>query len=683
MPTDANLPVLLLLISLPAQACGPYYDYTQLSWQGQAMLQAPTSSFKLEMKRLAEETPAQPLAIPLRVRTSEADRVDLEAVLDDPEQVEAALLARAKDRPLHEALPAEFQLYQAGVLSLHRQEIPEAQASWQEVLSLEAESRGRRGAWAAYMLGNTTDAPEQAAQWYQRVRAEIEESGHDSAGLYVASLRQEAWVQARMEQPVQALSLCLQYRATGAQAHCQDLRPMAERVLGETDLSQATADPLVAQAIAALMTNPGSSVWTRLSLEEQTERWLDASEQQVELAASDRLAWVAYRNGEMETAQAWLKRSPDTPMANWIQAKLHLQAGDLVQAEASLSHGASLLPLSPELGRPLFSTHCEHDHADPKRAMNVELGVLRVRTGDYPGALQGFLAAGDWMDAAWVAERLLTTEELKTEVDLHWPDEGHSADPVESLLYGDPIPAVQIPPSMRHLLARRLAREGRIDEAIVYFPETLRGHAIALRDSQDKAQDLWRRDDVRGTHMWDAAYLSKQQGWELLATEMEPDFRVLGGHYEGAYTLEKRLAPTPPAPLFATQPAELAKLAKTAPPNEQRYHFVWTAAEQAEQAVALMDDDNPQLPQALCTSGLWQKTRDPAYNDRAFKALARRVPDSELNLPGVFLDYPAIGLCQPEPVVSKGCQSKPGGGTWAIAGFVLLCLRRSRRTAQP
>jgi hypothetical protein len=287
------------------------------------------------------------------------------------------------------------------------------------------------------------------------------------------------------------------------------------------------------------------------------------------------------------------------------------------------------------------------------------------------------------MDAAWVAERLLTTEELKAEVDLHWPDEGHGAAPVESLLYGEPIAAGQIPPSMRHLLARRLAREGRIDEAMVYFPETLRGPATALQDSQDKAQDLWRRDDVRGTHMWEAAYLSKQQGWALLATEMEPDFRVLGGYYEGAYTLDKRLAPTPPAPLFATQPEELAKLAKTAPPKEKRYHFVWTAAEQAEEAVRLMKDDNPQLDQALCTSGLWQRSRDPSYSDRAFKALASRVPDSPLNGASVYLDPANMGQCQPTPpTVSKGCQSKPGGGTWAIAGLVLLCLRRSRRTAQ-
>jgi uncharacterized protein (TIGR03382 family) len=527
------------------------------------------------------------------------------------------------------------------------------------------------------MLGNTTEDPEQAALWYQRVRTEIEESGQDSAGLYVASLRQESWVQERAEHPVQALSLCLQYRTSGASTFCSDLRPLAEDVLAQNELSSAVQDPLVAQAIAALLTNPGSSVWYRLDLEEQTQRGLLASERQVDLAASDRLAWAAYRSGEMASAQAWLDRSPETAMAHWIQAKLHLVDGDVEQAQVSLAQGAALLPQSPEHGRPLFSTHCQHDHADPRRAMNVELGVVRVRTGDYPGALQAFLAAGDWMDAAWVAERLLTTDELRAEVDLHWPDAGHSAEPVAYLLDGEPLPAAQIPPSMRHLLARRLARESRWDEAIIYFPAELRPPAREIRDSLDKAQDPWRRDDVRGTHLWNAAYQSKQLGWELLATEMEPDFRVLEGYYEAANTVERRLDPTAPAPLFATQPAELAKLAVTRPPNTHRYHFVWAAAEQAEQAVALMNDDNPQLEQALCTPGVWLWHRDPAYADRAFKALASRVPNSSLNGVTVFLEPANMGLCQPTPPPPpEGCQSAPGGGFWAIAGLLILGLRR-------
>jgi len=667
----------LLLLSSSVQACGPYFDYAQLSWQGQSMLRAPTTNFKLEMQRLAVETQAPPLATPKWVRTQDADRTDLTQLLGDPALIEAALKARAEHTPLSIELPQEFQSYQVGAIASHQEDLVGAQAAWTRVLSLPAEERQYRGSWAAYMLGNTTQDPAQAAVWYQQTRAEIAESGRDSAGLFVASLRQESWAQQRAEEPVQALSLCLQYRSSGASAYCRDLRPLAEQVLAEDDLSLAAEDRLVAQAIAALLTNPESSVWNRLDLKEQTQRWLAVSESHQGLAAADRLAWAAYRSGDMQAAQAWLDRSPNTAMSNWIQAKLHLVAGDLVQAETALNQGAALLPPSPEQGRPVFSTHCEHDHADPKRSMNVELGVVRVRTGDYPGALQAFLSAGDWMDAAWVAERLLTTDELRAQVDLHWP-KGTGQPPLKGLLSGAPLPPAQIASSMRHLLARRLAREDRWDQAIQYFPRELQLPATQVSESLDLSMDQQLGDDVRGTHLWNTAYAMKQQGWELMATEMEPDFRVLEGFYRGADTVGKRLGATPPVPLFATQPAELTKLTQTQAPNEKRYHFVWTAAGLAEKAVALMNDDNPQLAQALCTSGLWQELRDPAYSDRAFRALSTRVPDSTLN-GVVYLEPSKMGLCQPSPQASRGCQTAPGNAWGPLWGalLTLLWLRRN------
>jgi hypothetical protein len=667
----------LLLLSSPVQACGPYFDYAQLSWQGQSMLQAPTTNFKLEMQRLAVETQAPPWATPKWVRTQDADRTDLMQLLGDPALIEEALQARAGHTPLPIELPQEFQSYQVGAIASHQEDLAGAQAAWTRVLELPAEERQYRGSWAAYMLGNTTQDPVQAAVWYQQTRAEIAESGRDSAGLFVASLRQESWAQERAKEPVQALSLCLQYRSSGASAYCRDLRPLAEQVLAQDDLSLAAEHPLVAQAIAALLTNPESSVWYRLDLKEQTQRWLAVSESHRDLAAADRLAWAAYRSGDMEAAQAWLDRSPNTAMSHWIQAKLYLQAGDLTQAEAALSQGGTLLPQPAQGAIPLFSTHCKHDNRDPSRAIHIELGVVRVALGDYAGALQAFLDAGDWMDAAWVAERLLTTDELRAQVDLHWPkDTGQP--PLKGLLSGAPLPAAQIASSMRHLLARRLAREGRWDQAIGYFPRELQLPATQVSESLDKANDKWRRDDVRGTHLWNTAYEMKQQGWELMATEMEPDFRVLEGFFRGADTLGKRLGATPPVPLFATQPAELTKLTQTQAPNEKRYHFVWTAAGLAEEAVALMNDDNPQLAQALCTSGLWQEIRDPAYSDRAFRALSARVPDSSLN-GTVYLEPSKMGLCQPSPQTSRGCQTAPGGAWGSLWGalLTLLLLRRN------
>src|SRR5262245_18541146 len=49
-----------------------------------------------------------------------------------------------------------------------------------------------------------------------------------------------------------------------------------------------------------------------------------------------------------------------------------------------------------------------------------ELGVLRLARREYTQALAALLRSGFWMDAAYVAERVLTADELKTYVDRTW-----------------------------------------------------------------------------------------------------------------------------------------------------------------------------------------------------------------------------------------------------------------------
>ena len=51
----------------------------------------------------------------------------------------------------------------------------------------------------------------------------------------------------------------------------------------------------------------------------------------------------------------------------------------------------------------------------------AELGVLKLSRGEFAQALDALLRSGFWQDAAYVAERVLTTDELKTYVDQNWP----------------------------------------------------------------------------------------------------------------------------------------------------------------------------------------------------------------------------------------------------------------------
>ena len=74
------------------------------------------------------------------------------------------------------------------------------------------------------------------------------------------------------------------------------------------------------------------------------------------------------------------------------------------------------------------------------------------------------------MDAAYVAERVLTVDELKTYVDENWPPDSETnqmdVDNELTAENGELHPR----PAIRYLLARRLTRLERGPEATVYYP---------------------------------------------------------------------------------------------------------------------------------------------------------------------------------------------------------------------
>jgi tetratricopeptide (TPR) repeat protein len=541
-----RLPELLLLGSVllaalrpsPVRACGPYFDNPRLSWVGREMLGAPRSSFDDDVRVLANLASVPEGVTARRVRTVEGDAQDLEAAMGSAERVPAYLAAREAIQPAPSGVPEEFRLYQEGVIELRAGRIEAAQERFEALLELPPERRHYRSTWAAYMLPHTRDDDALAAEDYARVRELAAQGYGDSLGLALASLR----LQAAHLDAAPALEGCLIYRAAGGTAACGDLHVLTERALEHEDLGPALERPLVAEAVASLLTSHPRS------MDEQALRWLEAAERRSEsVAGADRLAWAAYQRGQFEAAGRWAERAGEQPMARWMQAKLALREGDV---EAAAEHLRATTELFPGPRSELFAdypanTSCPHHSSHPVRAAQIELGILLVALDRPVEALQAFLLGGDWLDAAWVAERLLSTEELVEFVDRWFPgrpqlflpeDQG----PVHDLLDGQDLPQARIPASMRHLLARRLAREGRWSEALPYFSGEQSWDAERVSSSLARGQDLSLGDDARGTAKWEAAFLMKQEGWELLATELEPDFRVLRGWYQGADTRTRR-----------------------------------------------------------------------------------------------------------------------------------------------
>ncbi len=687
--------MLLLALSAVAAACGPYFEHPRLSWVGRSMLDAPASRFDEDLRILARLTPPPPGVQARRKTTAQGDAEDLRAALPDADEaLIAAWLSDARGDLDLSPYPAEFSSYILGARALYAGDTERAAQTWEALLALPEDQRRHRSTWAAFMLPATRTDTDAALADYQRVRDLVAAGYPDTLGLAAASLRHSATLLAGEERWGEAIAACVRYRAAGGQAYCTGLKGWVEQALVAPDLTGLLAEPLAAEVVGIYLTTgdvPGD------------KRWLAAAEEAVaSVPAADRLAWASYQRGDFEGAQRWIDRSdPEAPMAWWMTAKLALRRGERDEAIAALQHTVALLPAPGDTLFTDFPQHigCAHSSA-PSKAARIELGIALVAADRYEEALTAFLSAGDWLDGAWVAERLLTTDALIAYVEHWFPDQRSfwwpPHNPVENLLDGEDLPLTQVPASIRHLLARRLAREGRWAEALDYYPEyDEERQADEILTNLTIGHDPTVDATTRGEALWAAAWSWKMNGWDLVATELEPDFRVLGGWYEGSDTTGYILNPSTDwfseedllaHRNLAPSPAQLDRLAASGP--SRRYHFVWTAQELAWEAVNLLPGDHADFLQAGCIAGTWTRIRDPQSADRFWKLMyerARRTPEGAALFAqrGWFTGLNDEGRCDlPAPVTeSRGCSALPSDlpPTGLLSLPVLLGWRARRR----
>jgi hypothetical protein len=249
-----------------------------------------------------------------------------------------------------------------------------------------------------------------------------------------------------------------------------------------------------------------------------------------------------------------------------------------------------------------------------------ELGVLRLGEQRFADALDLLLHGGYWDDAAYIAERVMTTDDLRAAVDGAWPeppDRRHvDAGRAEESFYSPPPSAVRV----RHLLARRLVREGRGTEARPYFPpdwrERLDAYLAARADASQPSE--------RAAALWTAARLLRRDGMELAGTELEPDWFIHDGLYDRGGIAFVRGGDGDGPRLARVTDAERRALAVTGARPALRFHYRYVASDLAWQAAELMPEQDPRTAQVLWEAGGWLKHRDPVSADRFYKALVRR-----------------------------------------------------------
>ncbi|MBI1178125.1 hypothetical protein GC207_11885 [bacterium] len=670
-----------LLVVTSLFACGPFFPNWLLDEGEPGMLSSPRLLFSLELQRLRGLRSASFKTVTTTndhpIETLNAEVMDLDQALrskntsdDERERIVLAYQSererlnklraqisewrawdtatQAESSPnweqpqIPDGLPREFAGYFQGAIEFVSGRTNEARFVWEQVLNLPAEERHFRSVWAAFMLGKLdvdTD-PVSAIKRFREVRELTRLGFSDGLGLAASSLGWEARAAFRQGDYTRAIDLYLEQQATG-NLDSTSLRFVASAAVEGSDEAFKTlaAYPPSRRVITAfLLSNCGCS--DRDSHAKRSRKWLTALHDAgvVEPEAAEQFALVAYQAGEFELADQWLALAPpDSVAALWLKAKLKLRDGDLETAANLLASATRLLPL-PSLDEPappprLLAESLEVGNDSAARRMRGELGVLHLQKREFVEAVDVMLRADYWADAAFLADRVLTLDELKNYVDLNWPPAVHQSE-LDATERQKPSASKEAEDKrrsdIRYLLARRLTRADRFSEARPYFPPEWRPAFDDLVEHLNVAEDTSRSKSDRATAFWSAAQLTRTNGMELFGTALEPDWQIWDGEFEDGGPSFAIRATIPEASPLHPSDDETKRIKSSAPDPDHRFHYRYLAANLAWKAADLMPDQSDETAHVLCAAGSWLKARDPKYADYFYKALVIRCGRTEL-----------------------------------------------------
>ncbi len=656
-------------------------------------------------------------------------------------QNDTARAALAALDPKAPALPpeefdSEFADYHRGAYAfwLGKDHWDDARKAWEALLKRPPGQRHFRSVWAAFMLGKMAmkNGDPKAVEYFQLTRQLAQQGFADSIGMAADSYGWEGRSEWKQGHPEKAAPLFLTQLALGDESAIVSLKtlvPDREPVDGLLNygpelediekwsadekkahdektlalLKAAAADPLLRRLVTAHILATGTGVIyadNKTATDDRARRWLAMmdAEKIGKVQDAEYLGWLAYSDANYKEAAHWLALAdPDSPAACWLQAKLQLRAGKMDDAVKSLAKAWETIHDEnsytgwngdPNQGGPDFN-YTGDPYGDGEswtfpQAISGDLGVLRLSRADFTQALEVFLKGGLWEDAAYVAERVLTADELKAYVDKQ------------------PAPATDATEDrkkdyqkLRYLLGRRLVREDRYDEAAIYltkpYDKMLGKYVQALKDGANEKLPKMQRAQAWYTAAWIARY----DGMELMGTEVAPDGFVFegdfestdigeireAGHYEkteekdvetNGVINETEVKMTVPFSIKVSKD-ELARLAKNKISPDVRFHYRIIAGALAMRAAPFLADNTDELADVINTAGFWVKDGADKVADRYYTELKKRVSKTKIGRAAIakhwFVDQDGPWNKSPGNIPRRDAERPRSRG----AGYAVTC----------
>ncbi|QZI70744.1 hypothetical protein K5F93_00160 [Pseudomonas protegens] len=630
VPRSRHLLCLSLCLPLaPALACGPTFPLRLLDDRPQTLAQLPEGSFQFEISRLGQPIVGlMPVAkhgfsvdysLPDSYSVQERNWAEQQG-LDQAQQTLVGQLRKLNDARVAEqqgaSLPLEIKLYTAGAVAFSVGDHELAAEYFRKVLALPAEQRALRSTWAAYSLGRALsfiseqanelddqgrrDMRQSARQAFAQTRQLSIDAFSDPLSLGVASLGEEARILKDQNDWSQAIDLYAVQNQLGSEVGYSSLKQVVGELSGLPDaqLLEQLKHPSVARLLtASLISHQAWSFGERPESEVKLIKLLSQGTAG-SFDNADRLAALNYQNGDFATVQRLLEHAGDGGLAWWLRAKMALRDGDKVAAAAAYAKAAAAFPRDESWG---FRGDYDGNYEDLKPGCRVEgeSALLALDRGDYVQAFELLYRSGDiyWHDAATVAERVLTLDELKQFVDTQVP--APPPTPKQPDAYYETLP---IAAQVRELLGRRLLREGRYEEGWGYFDSPERqAIAKAYGEYRRSAESAW-LPTRRAEAYYQAGNLARASGMEILGYEMGPDYHSLWG----SYSLE--IPPVQAGPFVSADEVQRQQATTAAP--DVRYHYRYLAGELGNQAADFLPHTSQAYAAVLCKAARWTRGSD-------------------------------------------------------------------------
>ncbi len=424
---------LLVLLALPfvprvLRACGPYFPLEILSSRENAVLESPPS---LSVTAGLVPAPGDEFLVNEGDNEEARARVEFIGLSAEQQARVRAMRALADGDAAYAAgndLPPMVRDYTAGAVSYHHKQLDKARDYFTRALTHKSDDvREVRPVWARYMLGGIArlqgDA-EGAAEHWAATRGLVRSGQSDTLGLAVASLGEEARLWLKPGTLAKAVSLYAKQASYGSERGRASLFMIAEQALGDPALLdeglRRCHDPAADSALPVCARRRG---WPGLAHRRDNVRGHDGAFQarRRRVRAAARLAGGRRRSAGRPGIQRGALRAGRAIRRVRVDAAVRLDHRQAGAPSRRSPGGAALIFRRGERAAGAWSPSptapwrrpacCTSRAATSRRRWNCSRArSSTIRRMCYTGP-------DYWPDAAYLAERVLTLEELLPLVD--------------------------------------------------------------------------------------------------------------------------------------------------------------------------------------------------------------------------------------------------------------------------